>query len=402
MPSSYSSAIETIIAVAAPPFIKRAKKKRTNAIHSANDEMMEHVKLYDEIKVAFDDGGNLKELSDTIEWKGKKLSEVDWDKLLFTKRQLSRTKFAEAVGLRRQSYSSFFQYTHHDKTKRKKLGKVGRPRKQPEAEAMPQEDVDALETFRDGIKYNFRAMTRDDAATEARWKRKQNCVSYERLMHHEILGQDKALGVNSRPETRRNWYKHWRDNLPRICALRQCDDDYLQAELDYLKMCEETRGHCDVLYIGPDPYEPHAMTLKRRYWMRLKVERFNLVQIRHSLDMVSPGLTKLLYAIDHLLWKLDEEYCKLGYDEPTGLRWEVRKINHERTKNKKRKRQQHDVDVESHPYWEDYRLRVLTYLPPEATVRCLRHETYEKEKELEEKIGDAYQWHARYEKDDLK
>ena len=399
------SAIETIIAVTvAPPTIKRANKKRTYAIHSANDEMMEHVKLYDEIKVVFE-GGNLKRLSDTMEWKGKKLSEVEWDKLLFSNCRLVRTKFAEAVGIPHQSYRSFLQYTHHDKTKRKKLGKVGRPRKQPEAEAMPQEDVDALETFRDGLKYNFRAMSRDDAAVEARWKRLQNCVSYERLMHHEILGRGDALIVNSSPETKRKWYKHWRDYLPRICALKQCDNDYLQLELDYLKECEETRGHCDVLYIGPDPYEPYAMTMKRRYWMRLKVERFNLVQVRHSLDMVSPGLTKLLYSIDHLLWKLDEEYRKLGYEEPTGLRWEVRKINHERIKNKKQKRQQHDVDdvdVESHPHWEDYRLRVLTYLTPEATVRCLRHETYEKEKELEEKIGDAYQWHARYEKDDLK
>lgn len=396
------SAIETIIAVTvAPSTIKRANKKRTYAIHSANDEMMEHVKLYDEIKVAFE-GGNLKRLSDTIEWKGKKMSEAEWDKLLFSNCQLVRTKFAEAVGIPRQSYRSFLQYTHHDKTKRKKLGKVGRPRKQPEAEAMPQADVDALETFRDGIKYNFRAMTRDDPAAEARWKRKQNCVSYERLMHHEILGRGDALIVNSSPETKRKWNKHWRNVLPRICALKHCDNDYLQLELDYLKECEETRGHCDVLYIGPDPYEPYAMTLKRRYWMRLKVERFNLVQVRHSLDMVSPGLTKLLYSIDHLLWKLDVEYRKLGYDEPTGLRWEVRKINNERIKNKKQKRHQHDVDVESHPDWEDYRLRVLTLLTPEAKVRCLRDETYEKEKELEEKIGDAYQWHARYEKDDLK
>ena len=77
-------AIETIIAVTvAPSTIKRANKKRTYAIHSANDEMMEHVKLYDEIKVVFE-GGNLKRLSDTIEWKGKKLSEVEWDKLLFS------------------------------------------------------------------------------------------------------------------------------------------------------------------------------------------------------------------------------------------------------------------------------------------------------------------------------
>ena len=52
----------------------------------------------------------------------------------------------------------------------------------------------------------------------------------------------------------------------------------------------------------------------------------------------------------------------LGYEEPTGLRWEVRKINRERIKNKKQKRHQHDVDVESHPDWEDYRLRVLVIL----------------------------------------
>ena len=82
----------------------------------------------------------IKELSDTIEWNEQKLSEAEWDKLLFTKRQLSRTKFAEAVGLPRQSYSSFFQYTRHDKTKRKKLGKVGRPRKQPESEAITGND----------------------------------------------------------------------------------------------------------------------------------------------------------------------------------------------------------------------------------------------------------------------
>ena len=52
---SYSSSIEAIITVTAPATIERTKK-RTYVVHSANDKMMEYVKLYDKIKVAFDEG----------------------------------------------------------------------------------------------------------------------------------------------------------------------------------------------------------------------------------------------------------------------------------------------------------------------------------------------------------
>lgn len=152
------------------------------------------------------------------------------------------------------------------------------------------------------------------------------------------------------------------EKLPWMCSMIGGDGDFLSVELDLMKRCHDTFGSAEVPYCPPDldgerGEKGKAKTDRRRNEMNRGIERFQLVQTRHTLALLHGGTSrpKLLATLDLLLKFYDEDLMSRNL-EPTDLRQRLRE--HE---EKARRRM-------GKPFFSAKRLRAMGLYPDGTTV----------------------------------
>ena len=334
MPSNDGTAAKAIV-----PRINSERKD-----YSANDEMMDAVRKWDEIKLAFERGG-LPGLVENVEWEGKKISAGQWSKKVFcpTRYPPTKIKYTKAIGIK---YSSFLRYANDDPSKRAIITKQGRPKKSKAelAFAAVAQNASMLD------EHYSRSLP--SALQDAANQNAMNRVRYNRIVHEEMMG---TFALTHRTSLQKQmWQQYWGDKLPIVC-LKMPGGGYqfYLVEIEWMKECEMTQyGVHEVYYIGPEMYETCEKTNRRRGMMRNRIEMFKLGQARQVLTMFSRKnhpAQDLVVVLDLLMEKMDLAFMKHGF-EPSDLRSKLREYN-ENPPRKKR--------------------RTKTALTPRETMSCL-------------------------------
>lgn len=140
-------------------------------------------------------------------------------------------------------------------------------------------------------------------------------------------------------------YELMKKELPKICDNIKADDSFLEIEYDWLDWCNETYGANEALYIPPQigkesgrPGDENTRTRRKR--MCRRVDAFKAAQARHAMSMVNSGAGRknVLIALDHFIGKFDGELQAKGL-EPSGLRWQLREVNHSRAEELKKRKE---------------------------------------------------------------
>ena len=171
MPSSDGTAAKAIV-----PRINSERKD-----YSANDEMMDAVRKWDEITLAFERGG-LPGLEENVEWEGKKISAGQWSKKVFcpTRYVPTKKKYTETVGI---NYNSFRRYANDDPSKRAIITKQGRPKKTKAELAFAAVAQNAGIVDEQYYSRSLPSVLKDAANQNA-----MNRTRYDRALHEEMMG----------------------------------------------------------------------------------------------------------------------------------------------------------------------------------------------------------------------
>ena len=368
MPSNDGTAAKAIV-----PRINSERKD-----YSANDEMMDAVRKWDEITLAFERGG-LPGLVENVEWEGKKISAGQWSKKIFcpTRYPPTKIKYTKAIGIK---YSSFLRYANDDPSKRAIITKQGRPKntKAELAFAAVAQNSGVLDEH-----YNSRSLP--SVLLEAANQNAMNRVRYNRVLHEEMMG---TFALTHRTSLQKQmWQQYWGDKLPLICLnMPGGGYQFYLVEIECMKKCARTHGVHEVYYIGPQMYETCEKTNRRRAMMRNKIEMFKLVHGRQVLTVFSRKnhpARDLMVVLDMLIEKMDVAFEKDGF-ERSDLRLRLREYNE--NPHKKRRRMKL-VD-------EDKTIEELTLqnFNPKKSISEVRTMMGEREKQLIEDIKNDEAW----------
>ena len=368
MPSNDGTAAKAIV-----PRINSERKD-----YSANDEMMDAVRKWDEIKLAFERGG-LPGLVENVEWEGKKISAGQWSKKVFcpTRYPPTKIKYTKAIGIK---YSSFLRYANDDPSKRAIITKQGRPKntKAELAFAAVAQNSGVLDEH-----YNSRSLP--SVLLEAANQNAMNRVRYNRVLHEEMMG---TFALTHRTSLQKQmWQQYWGDKLPLICLnMPGGGYQFYLVEIECMKKCARTHGVHEVYYIGPQMYETCEKTNRRRGMMRNKIEMFKLVHARQVLTVFSRKnhpARDLMVVLDMLIEKMDVAFEKDGF-EPSDLRLRLREYNENPCKKKRRMKL---VD-------EDKTIEELTLqnFNPKKSISEVRTMMGEIENQLREAIKNDEAW----------
>lgn len=106
-----------------------------------------------------------------------------------------------------------------------------------------------------------------------------------------------------------------------------------------LLKCYQTFSNSEVCYVGPKGNESTEATSKRRNLMTLKVERFELTQVRHALSMTNSSVStkKLLVTLETMINKFDHGLAANGLERSNlcGLLREIHHLRNDELKEKK-------------------------------------------------------------------
>ena len=311
MPSSDSTAAKAIV--------PRINSKRKD--YSANDEMMDAVRKWDEITLAFGRGG-LPGLEENVEWEGKKISAGQWSKKVFcpTRYVPTKKKYTETVGI---NYNSFRRYANDDPSKRAIITKQGRPKKTKAELAFAAVAQNAGIVDEQYYSRSLPSVLKDAANQNA-----MNRTRYDRALHEEMMG---TFALTHRTDLQKQmWQQYWHRHLPLVCYnMPGGGYDFYLVEIEWMKECARTHGVHEVYYIGPQMYETCEKTNRRRGMMRNKIEMFKLVHARQVLTVFSRKnhpARDLMVVLDMLIEKMDVAFVKDGF-EPSDLRVRLREYN---------------------------------------------------------------------------
>ena len=350
--------------------------------YSANKDMMYAVQKYDEMMLAFHEGG-LSRLEENVEWEGEKITAGQWFIKMFSPRRYvpTKKKFADAAGI---PYRSFLRYANDDLSKRAKPGtKQGRPKKKTEAElafAAVAQNAAVL-----GEQQYSRMLP--SALQDAANQNAMNRMRYNRMLHQE-MSERFALTPRS-PLQKQMWQQYWHKYLPLVCYnMPGGGYDFYLVEIEWMKECAMTQyGLNEVYYIGPEMYETCEKTNRRRGMMRNRIEMFKLGQARQVLTVFSRKnhpAQDLVVVLDLLMEKMDLAFMKHGF-EPSDLRSKLREYNENPPRKKRRTRL---VD-------EDKTIRELTlqnFDHPNKSIVEVRNMMGEREDQLRKDIENDEAW----------
>ena len=368
MPSSDGTAAEAIV-----PSINLQRKD-----YSANDEMMDAVRKWDEITLAFGRGG-MPGLVENVEWEGKKISAGQWSKKVFcpTRYVPTKKKYTETVGI---NYNSFRRYANDDPSKRAIITKQGRPKKTKAELAFAAVAQNAGILDEQYYSRSLPSVLQDAANQNA-----MNRVRYDRALHEEMMG---TFALTHRTDLQKQmWQLYWHKYLPLVCFnMPGGGYQFYLAEIELMKECARTHGVHEVYYIGPQMYETCEKTNRRRGMMRNKIEMFKLVHARQVLTVFSRKnhpARDLMVVLDMLIEKMDVAFVKDGF-EPSDLRVRLREYNENPPK---KRRQMKLVD-------EDKTIEELTLqnFNPKKSIFEVRTTMGEREKQLIEDIKNDEAW----------
>jgi len=368
MPSSDGTAAKAIV-----PRINSERKD-----YSANDEMMDAVRKWDEITLAFGRGG-LPGLVENVEWEGKKISAGQWYNKVFCPTRYVPTKkeFAKAVGI---NYNSFRRYANDDPSKRAIITKQGRPKKTKAELAFAAVAQNAGILDEQYYSRSLPSVLQDAANQNA-----MNRTRYDRALHEEMMG---TFALTHRTDVQKQmWQLYWGDKLPLVCSnMPGGGYQFYLAEIECMKECARTHGVHEVYYIGPQMYETCEKTNRRRGMMRNKIEMFKLVHARQVLTVFSRKnhpARDLMVVLDMLIEKMDVAFVKDGF-EPSDLRVRLREYNENPPKKRRRMKL---VD-------EDKTIEELTLqnFNPKKSIFEVRTTMGEREKQLIEDIKNDEAW----------